>query len=95
MQACRDIFEIWGTNPTESSQALAEALDEKPDTVYRWNLRRRIPERKWDGVIKSAASRGVALTPDELFRFNRSAPKVAPRTRPKKTGNVRPLRAVQ
>jgi hypothetical protein len=98
MQVCRDIFGIWGTNPTEASQVLAEELEEKPDTVYRWNLRRRIPERKWDGVIRSASSRGVDLTPDELFRFNRSAPppvKPAKRGRPKKTGNVRPLRAVQ
>ena len=93
MQACRDIFEIWGANQTEAIQTIADELEEKPDTVYRWKKRFRIPERKWDGLIKSAASRGVTLTPDELFRFNRSAPQV--RARPKRTGNVRALRAVQ
>lgn len=95
MQAVRDIFEIWGAPAADAIQTIADELDEKPDTVYRWRQRRRIPELKWDGLIKSAASRGVDLTPDELFRFNRSQPAKTPRTRAKKTGKVRALRAVQ
>ena len=67
MQAQRDIFEIWGGYPT-----LAVELDEKPDTVYRWRKRRRIPEWVWPDLIESAASRGVELTADELLRFNHS-----------------------
>lgn len=49
---------------------MAADLGEKPDTVLRWRLRRRIPEHAWEQVIQRAALRGQLLTASQLLSFN-------------------------
>lgn len=66
MQALDDIFAIWPDIST-----LATALQEEPDTVYRWKKRHRIPERVWPGVITAALGRGKVLTIADMHAANR------------------------
>jgi hypothetical protein len=65
MQQLQDIFAIW-----PSISAMADDLDEKPDTVFRWKKRGRIPETAWAKVIEKAAKREQLVTASQLLRFN-------------------------
>jgi len=62
MQALRDIFAIW-----PSIKAMADDLDEKPDTVKRWRIRRRIPSDVWPRIIEKAARREQLVTAAQLL----------------------------
>lgn len=93
MQALRNIFSIWGVNRAEGLpdfRAMATALDEKEDTVYRWYYRRRIPDRAWNAVIAKAAELGKVITVADMHAANtptkprgghRKAPKIKARRR--------------
>jgi hypothetical protein len=69
MQALHDIFAIWGTKAPWT--ALASALDEKDDTVYRWFKRKRVPESAWTAVIEAARQKGKVLTVADMHAANR------------------------
>lgn len=74
MQALRDIFSIWGDfgpDGTPDCAAIATALNEKQDTVYRWWYRKRIPERSWLPLITAAQTRGKHLTVADMHAANR------------------------
>jgi hypothetical protein len=78
MQALHDIFSIWDPNPaapepTKAARALAAALNEKQDTVYRWLRRKRIPDTAWQSIIDAAIVRGKVLTIADLHAANRPA----------------------
>lgn len=66
MQALPDIFGIW-----PSLQDMAKEIDEKYDTVYRWQLKGRIPETAWAIIIEKAARRERLVTIAELHGANR------------------------
>lgn len=66
MQAIHDIFHLFGT-----TSAMAEALDEKQDTVYRWKKFGRIPQTAWDKLIEACKARGKRLTAADLHRLNK------------------------
>lgn len=66
MQALQDIFGIW-----PSLAEMAADIDEKPDTVYRWQLKGRIPETAWASIIEKAARRERLVTIAELHGANR------------------------
>lgn len=65
MQASLDIFAIW-----PSPSALATDIRQKPDTVFRWTKRKRIPEDAWSEVIEAAARRGTVIDASDLLAFN-------------------------
>lgn len=65
MQEQCDIFSLW-----DSETVLAEAISQKPDTVYRWKKRHRIPEAHWNSVIDAARKLGKEITASDLHRFN-------------------------
>lgn len=65
VQDIHDIFAIW-----PSISAMAEDLNEKHDTVFRWKLRRRIPEHVWPSVIEKAAKRERLVTAAQLLALN-------------------------
>lgn len=65
MQGIQDIFGIW-----PSINSMAEALSEKPDTVLRWKLRRRIPEHIWPKLIERSAELNRPVTADDLLVLN-------------------------
>ncbi len=65
MQATRDIFGIW-----PDINSMADEIGEKPDTVYRWDRKRRIPEPSWQAVIEGAKKRSVDLTASDILAFN-------------------------
>lgn len=65
MPSIDDVFARWDT-----ISDLAADIGEKPDTVYRWKKRRRIPEAAWASVIAAASRRGIAITADELLAVN-------------------------
>jgi hypothetical protein len=73
MQALRDIFSKWGTHSSGFPDfgAIAAALNEKQDTVYRWWQRGRIPERAWLPLISAAEARGERLTVADMHAANR------------------------
>jgi hypothetical protein len=75
MQASVDIFNIW-----PSLDEMATSLGEKRDTVYRWQLRRRIPDDAWQAVIDAAAAKGRALSAAELLAFNKPTKRRGGRT---------------
>lgn len=86
MQALQDIFTIFG-----NYHEFAKAVGREPDTVYRWTCKGRIPQDCWHSVITAAASRGVEITLEDLFRLNRPMKK---RGRPAKAHAMQPMRAV-
>ena len=65
MQVIQDIFGIWPSLP-----AMAIAIGAKPDTVYRWQKKGRIPEDSWQPVIDAAAIRGRQITAADLLAVN-------------------------
>lgn len=65
MQAVEDIFRIW-----ESTTQMAEAIGEKPDTVFRWRRRGRIPEHALGAVCAAAKERGRRLTVAKILALN-------------------------
>ena len=71
MQSVDDIFAIFG-NPRSAVRNFAQALAEKPDTVYRWRKSGRIPETAWPKVITAARSKGNEITADVLLHVNRT-----------------------
>lgn len=73
MQALHDIFSKWGTDADgfPDFSAVAAALNEKQDTVYRWWKRGRIPERAWLPFISAAEGRGERLTVADMHAANR------------------------
>ncbi len=73
MQALHDIFSIWGTGSDgiPDFRALAAALNEKEDTVYRWWYRRRIPDRAWLPMISAAKALGKVLTVADMHGANK------------------------
>lgn len=82
MQALQDIFGIW---PDLSS--MATAIGQKPDTVYRWSKKGRIPEDSWQSVIDAAVVRGRQLTASDLLAANKP-----PKLRGRPAHKIRPLR---
>jgi len=65
VQGLINIFGIWSSIPE-----MAADIGEKPDTVARWNNRKRIPERAWRTIIERAAARGETITADDLLDLN-------------------------
>jgi hypothetical protein len=65
MQDIQDIFGIW-----PSINSMAEALNEKPDTVSRWRLRGRIPEDVWAKLIERTAALDRPITAEDLLAVN-------------------------
>lgn len=65
MQDVQDIFRLW-----PSVSELASQIGEKPDTVLRWKLRGRIPERVWPKVIMAAGLMDKPLTVGQLLAAN-------------------------
>jgi len=49
---------------------MAEALDEDYETVRKWRLRKRIPERAWPTLIEKAALREKLLTASQIMKLN-------------------------
>ena len=93
MESTHDVFGIW---PDTSTMALE--IGEKPDTVYRWSLKRRIPETAWREVITAAFKRGRKLTADDLLTANapmkqRGRPAHKVRRLPRKRGERSQARA--
>lgn len=66
MQALQDIFALW-----PSIREMADALNEKSDTVLRWRIRGRIPEDAWPKLIEEATSRHIQITANDLLTLNR------------------------
>jgi len=62
MRDIAGIFAIW-----PSTNDMAEAIEAKPDTVFRWKLRGRIPQEHWSAVITAALSKGATVTAEELL----------------------------
>lgn len=71
MQVVHDIFSIWGADLSKAARALAAALDEKHDTVYRWGKRGRIPGDAFPGIVEAARLKGKILTLADLHAANR------------------------
>lgn len=71
MQVVHDIFSIWGTDLSKAARALATALKEKHDTVYRWGKRGRIPGDAFPGIVEAARIKGKILTLADLHAANR------------------------
>lgn len=65
MQALQDIFALW-----PSIREMADALNEKSDTVLRWRIRGRIPEDAWPRLIEQAAFRDITVTANDLMTLN-------------------------
>jgi hypothetical protein len=65
MQGIQDIFGIW-----PSINSMADALNEKPDTVFRWKHRSRIPEHIWPKLIERSAAINQPVTAEDLLKFN-------------------------
>jgi hypothetical protein len=65
MQSIQDIFGIW-----PSVEAMANAINEKPDTVLRWTYRGRIPEDAWSAVIEAASLKRRKVTAQQLLELN-------------------------
>jgi hypothetical protein len=80
MQSIQDIFDIW-----PSVEAMANAINEKPDTVLRWLYRGRIPEDAWPKVIEAASGKRRKVTAQQLLDAN--AP-IKRRGRPPKQVNA-------
>lgn len=49
---------------------MAAALNEKPDTVLRWRIRRRIPEPQIVRVAELLERKGVKVSALDLLRLN-------------------------
>lgn len=82
MRDIGDIFAIW-----PSLNDMAVAIDAKPDTVFRWKLRGRIPQEHWGAVITAALLKGEVVSAEELLRS--SAPmkqRGRPSHKPKRRG---------
>jgi hypothetical protein len=82
MQAIQDIFGIWPTLVD-----MATAIGAKPDTVYRWQKKGRIPEDSWQAVIDAAVVRGQPLTAGDLLAVN-----TPPKLRGRPAHKIRTLR---
>ncbi len=66
MQALRDITsKIW-----PSTRAFAADIEEEYDTVRKWLLRGRIPERVWPKIIRRSARTANPITADKLLALN-------------------------
>jgi len=65
MQTIDDIFRVW-----PSTTVMAEEIGEKPDTVFRWSKRGRIPEHAWGAVIESARRRKQRITAKQILDLN-------------------------
>jgi hypothetical protein len=65
MQELDDIFRIW-----PSIKDMADDINQLPDTVSRWKLRRRIPEDAWPKIIERAAAREQLVTASQIMKLN-------------------------
>lgn len=69
VQEIRDISAVFSLWP--STKAMAEELDELPDTVNRWRQRGRIPEDALTKVVRHAQPKTEAmLSVETLLRLN-------------------------
>jgi len=66
MQQIRDI----STHVWPSTRSLAADIGEDYDTVRKWLLRGRIPERVWPAIIRRSANFAEPVTADKLMRLN-------------------------
>lgn len=67
MQAIRDITtKVW-----PSARAMAVDIGEDYDTVRKWFLRQRIPERVWPAIIRKSARSERPLTAEILLSLNK------------------------
>lgn len=66
MQELRDITtKVW-----PSVRAMAADIEEDYETVRKWLLRKRIPDRVWPTIIRKSARCVQPVTAEMLLRLN-------------------------
>lgn len=62
----KSILDLW---PDVSEMSVS--LSTKPDTIYKWIKRGRVPEEWWQPIIDAALVKGRMLTASDLLTANR------------------------